>query len=507
MLINSQASFFLINFAAPNFKSKQTPMKNRFTRTIVLLIVCLSLSTRLLAQFDISGEFRMRGEYRDGYMALRDSSKTPYATILGRARLLFDYNTDKISTRFSLYDAWVFGQNNYSSDTIGKNTVNVYEAWFKYNFSKYFSAKAGRMELVYDDERFLGMSNWSMWGATHDAVVAQWQAPKAYYRGDFGVAINNLAPATAYLSSYNLKNNYKYMTFLYEQEKFFHEKLTISFLALVDCFQKSSTSSISSKTTHDTLIIRNSHDSIIGTTVTSTVTKTTNTLDYPGTQYARATVGADATLNLKNLTVFLTGYYQGGHYKDGRKINANFYAAAISYQIVKPFRLLVGYDHLSGNDYSDTAAYRTTVKGFSCLYGTAHRLYGYMDLFNSLSKDNLSTGLNDLYARGTVSLNEKMSIEATWRWFSLPHGFLSVDNPGKGQNPYTSVSKSLGHEVDLMYSWKPLPNFEFNAAYCFFLPTSTMELQQKLKSGTSEWAQYAYVMVTYKPTFFSTGKK
>ncbi len=482
-------------------------MKSVLLKNILSLLFLLFISVTLKAQFDISGEFRMRGELRDGYQALRDSSRVPYTDILGRARLVFDYKTDKITTRFSLYDAWVFGQNNYSSDTISKNTVNVYEAWLKYAFTERFSVKAGRMELVYDDERFLGMSNWSMWGATHDVAVAQWEVPGVSYRGDFGFAINNIAPASSYLNSYPVKNNYKYMMYLYEQKKFFNNKLTVSLLALVDCFQKPSSSSTTSKTTYDTLFIRNDNDSIIGTTILPKVTSTTTTKDYPGTQYARATVGANINYNLKKWTFFLSGYYQGGHYKDSRKIDANFYTAAVSYQIVKPFRLLIGYDHMSGNDFSDTAAWRTTVKGFSTLYGTAHRMYGYMDLFNTLVKDNLSTGLNDLYAKATITLNDKMTIEANWRWFSLPKGFLLVEKPAKGQLPYTAVSKSLGHEIDLTYLWKPVQNFELMAGYSFFLPTKTMELQQKLKEGTSKWAQYAYVMVTYKPNFFSTGKK
>ena len=196
-----------------------------FTNIMVMFTVSVH------AQFTISGEFRMRGEYRDGYLSLRDSSKTPYADILGRARLLFDYKNEKITTRFSLYDAIVFGQNNYSSDTISKNTVNIYEAFFKYNFSKSFAVKIGRTELAYDDERFLGASNWSMWGATHDILLVQWETPGISYKGDFGFAVNNVAPATPYLSSYLLKN-YKYMGFIWEQKKFLDDKLTFHFSVL-----------------------------------------------------------------------------------------------------------------------------------------------------------------------------------------------------------------------------------------------------------------------------------
>ena len=480
-------------------------MKRTLTRLFVLSFVFILFVLSTQAQFTISGEFKMRGEFRDGYQSLRDSSKTPYGDILGRARLLFDYKTDRILTRFSLYDAWVFGQN-YSSDTIAKNTVNIYEAFFKYNFTNYFAIKIGRTELAYDDERFLGLSNWSMWGATHDIVLAQWEAPGINYRGDFGFAVNNVAPASPYLQSYLLKN-YKYMGFIWEQKKFLKDKITLSVLGLVDAFQRSGkTTTTTSK--KDTLWVKDPGGHVIGWTLNPNTTTTTKTIDYPSDLYARFTIGYDLSVNLKKWSFFLTSFYQGGRYKDGRKINACFFSANIGFQVFKPLKLLVGYDLLSGNNFSDTTQYKSKVTGFSTLYGTAHRAYGYMDFFNTLVKDNLSTGLNDLYFRATFNLNDKMSIEGTYRWFSIPYNYLYVANPKNGNLPYQKAdTKSLGSEVDLMYIFKPVPNLELNAAYCFFIPTNMMELMNGIAVGKSKFANYAYLMVTYKPNFYNSDKK
>ena len=139
-----------------------------------------------------------------------------------------------VSTRFSLQDAFVFGQNNYSSDTITKNTINIYEVWVKYNFMKSFSIQAGRVELTYDDHRMITNCNWPMTGATHELVLLQWNISGLNYKGDWGFAINNTAPSTTYLVSYNIKNNYKYMTYFWEQKKFF---LSLQlFLSDVPCF-------------------------------------------------------------------------------------------------------------------------------------------------------------------------------------------------------------------------------------------------------------------------------
>jgi len=459
------------------------------------------------AQFNISAEFRARGEYRDGYLTLLDSSRTPDAVLLGRARLLFDYKNERITTRFSLYNAWVYGQNNYSSDTITKNTVNIYEAWFKYNFSRNFGIKIGRMEVVYDDERLFGLSNWSMWGATHDIMIGQLEENKTGFRGEIAVAVNNVAPAPAYLNSYNLRNNYKYLTYIYLQKKFFNENLIISVLGVLDAFQKSNLITTKTITSYDTLYIHDANDSIIGTTILPVETTSSRTEEFPNTLYARGTAGASALFRMKKWSFFLNGYYQSGHVRDGRKLNSSFYAAYVSYQVIRSLKIQVGYEHLSGNNFSDTATFKREVKGFSTLYGTSHRGYGYMDLFSSLVKDNLSPGLNDLYGRATISFTGKMSLELTWRWFSLPYGYLPVKGAGPGQLPYVAVGRSLGSEIDLMYNYKPLPNLELNLAYCFFLPTSTMERYDGLKPGTSKFAQYAYIMVTYKPDFFSTDKK
>jgi hypothetical protein len=304
-----------------------------------------------------------------------------------------------------------------------------------------------------------------------------------------------------------VRNNYKYLAYLYLNKKFFGNKLSVSVLGVMDGFQKASITTNKTTTRYDTLYVHDVNDSIIGTTILPVVTTKSTTEDFPTTVYVRGTFGAGAWLNLKKWSFFLNGYYQFGHIKDGRKLNSNFYAAYIAYQVVKPLRLLVGYEHLSGNNFSDTTRFKSEVRGFSTLYGTSHRGYGYMDMFTVLVRDNLSPGLNDLYGRATVGFTDKMSLEVTYRWFSLPYGYLYSKPAKPGQLPYREVKKSLGSEVDLMFVYKPIPNLELNAAYCFFLPTETMELYDGLKAGTSRWAQYAYIMITYKPNFFSTEKK
>ncbi|MCX6245655.1 MAG: alginate export family protein [Bacteroidetes bacterium] len=476
-------------------------MKKILTRLSCLFLFSLLTTGNMNAQFTISGEFRPRAEYRNGYYKLGDSTMTGYGTILGRSRINFEYSSEKIQTRFIIQHAFVFGENNYGSDTITKNTINIYEGWLKYNFTKNFGVRIGRMGLTYDDSRIFGLSNWSQMGATHDIVNLEWKVPGAKYTGDYGFAINNAAPASMpYLGDYTLKN-YKYMSYLYNQVKFLKEKLVVSVMGVVDAYQMANTTATIPGKTIVTWVTNGTDTVGSFTTKTSATTVTTT---HNLTIYARETAGATIGFNWKNLNVFGNGYYQMGKYKDGRNVSAYFWGGWISYRVVKPLTLLIGYEQTSGNNASDTTDFKANVHGFATPFATKHSFYGYMDLYSSyLGQDALHNGLNDLYGRATVKFSDKVSLEGTYRWFTLPYGYL----PTKTKEKFQSVSTNLGSEIDLMVLYKPIPNLELNAAYCVYLQNDTKEIMDGLKAGTGRTGQYAYVMVTYKPNFFTSEKK
>jgi hypothetical protein len=73
--------------------------------------------------------------------------------------------------------------------------------------------------------------------------------------------------------------------------------------------------------------------------------------------------------------------------------------------------------------------------------------------------------------------------------------------------PYQSVKTDLGSEIDVMFLYKPFPSLELNAAYCLYMQTHTKEIMDGLKPGTGRLGQYAYLMITYKPNFFTSEKK
>jgi hypothetical protein len=115
-------------------------MRTIFTKVFCLFIFAITVTAGSVQPLNL----RFQGNFVQGLntgMAIRkigDSTMKGYGTILGKKPLIFDYKTDKIQTRFSIQQAYVFGENNYGSDTISKNTINIYEAWLRYNFTKIF---------------------------------------------------------------------------------------------------------------------------------------------------------------------------------------------------------------------------------------------------------------------------------------------------------------------------------------------------------------------------------
>lgn len=475
-------------------------MRKIFTKALCILTFTIAITGIAHAQFTISGEFRPRAEYRDGYGKLGDSSMTGYGTITGRSRILFDFTNDKIQTRFSLQHAFVYGENPYNNDTMSKNTVNIFEAWFRYNFTNSFAVKIGRTSLSYDDMRIFGLSNWRQSGATHDLVKLEWKATGASYWGDFGFAMNNTAPASYYSADYPLKN-YKYLTYLYNQKKFFKDKLVISVMAMNDNYQKANTTYSKPGRTDTTWVV---HDTATVGYFTTTIPATTGTDIHNLTIYARGTVGGTVAYNWKNLNVFGSGYYQFGHYKDGRKITAYFFGGWVSYRVVKPLTLLIGYEQLSGNNASNTTEAKTELHAFATPYATNHAFYGYMDIWSLyLAQDALHNGLIDLYGRATLKFSEKTSLEATYRSFSMPYAYL----PAKAKISYQSASTNLGSELDMMFLYKPIPSLELNAAYCLYFQSNSKDIIDGIQAGKGRLGQFGYLMITYKPNFFTSEKK
>src|ERR1700730_3992975 len=90
--------------------------------------ICLHAS----AQFSLSGQFRLRTEFRDGQGSPLPKSTNPAFFISQRARLNFGYQMYRLKLGMSIQDVRVWGQDVSTinrTTTQNNNGLQLYEAW------------------------------------------------------------------------------------------------------------------------------------------------------------------------------------------------------------------------------------------------------------------------------------------------------------------------------------------------------------------------------------------
>lgn len=116
----------------------------------------------------INLDFRTRAELDNGQKTLIANHQKPETTVYSRAQLGVAYYWQNVELFLSLQDARVWGE--VSSTNQRSGSLNVNEAWGKYNFTKNAALKVGRQILSYDDERLIGALDWQMQGRSFDAA-------------------------------------------------------------------------------------------------------------------------------------------------------------------------------------------------------------------------------------------------------------------------------------------------------------------------------------------------
>ncbi len=439
--------------------------KHRFPLLLVILLFAIA---PIKAQFTLSGELREKAMLMDGYKALRDSTKVPYGLVIQRSRLNLDYKKDDLTFTFSIQDVRAWGQNTPSDYN---NNIGIFEAWAKYNFTTNCSVKFGRQQIKYDDERLITASNWTDWGVTHDLALLQFDNKINNIRVDLGFAINNANTTALYLDYYNLKA-YKYLSYLWLNKKFMGNKLDISLMSLLDVNQK---------------------------------------LNQLNNFKNRYTIGPNINFKTDKFKAGAIFYYQTGALSDGRDVNAMFYSVNLSYRFDKRHELIIGYDHYSGTDFSDTTAVKTKSTTFDKLYGSNHHFLGYMDHFLGTNSDITNgAGINDIYARLNITPKENHNLELTLHSFSIDKEYipkqavLPVSPLTPIVNKCYKFDKMLAYEFDIVYTYTASKEMNLSLGYCFMRQYNTLEYLNKISQGSSKFPQFAYFMITFKPTFLNT---
>jgi alginate export protein len=492
------------------------------------------LSFRARAQLSLTGELRVRTEFRNGYGTLEPVGATPAFVTSQRARLNFHYVSSRVIFHAAVQDVRVWGADASTINNADGARLGVHEAWGELVFAnaadsgfghspvQWLSVRIGRQELVYDDERLLGNLNWLQQARRHDAVVFRlrqmgWQmdAGAAFnqntdafnYNGTYYTPDNippyvkdskgNLAPVPAgYVPLVNAggmsartgspslviapgtngaNQDYKAMQFLYAARQWHDTRL--AGLVFADEFGRYKLDSARNIAGADTGYVYGRHFNLPGvnTRVTAGLLLTTSLDGHEGKWRLQA-----------------GGYYQFGHDRDGLTLSAYTTTLGLSYTL-RIFLFTAGWDYLSGNDAFSTS---TTDHRFDPLYGTPHKFWGYMDYFYA-GTGSATGGLSNPFLKSRYTARGgRFSLEVCYHYF----GLAADQKDAKGN----AVDKYLGSEIDGIASYRLNKITGVEAGLCGLWVSNSMDYAKGIAAGTTRRsASWAYLQIDIKPDFLT----
>ncbi len=416
-------------------------------KQLTTFILMIALSGTAYAQFTLEGQIRPRAEFRDGFRMMPTEDSSPAAQINQRTRLSLSYVLDdRVSTRVSLQDTRLWGQN-LTMDN--RPTFSLYEAWLGLHPTDNLDIIVGRQELKYDTQRLLSFNDWALTGRAHDALTFQYSSDtgsKLHFGTSFSQSQNRL-----FETHYGL-NNYKTLNYIW-----YHTQLTpglqSSFHLIADGYE-------------------NPDDP-----------------DDFNMRYTWASYQVwDAASNLE-----LRAYpaYQHGKTASGMDISAFYVMLEAATSLADNMQNTLGVELFSGMDQTDPG---DTFTAFSDLYGLGYARQGHMNYFINFPDDTQNAGLINPYIKNSYHLSETTTVSADLHLF-----FLQNDYP----NPLTgeAIDAYLGAEIDLHMVYRFNPFTQIVLGYSMLFGSESMEY---IRGGDSdEWAHWAFVMIRMSPTFLS----
>ena len=414
-------------------------------------------ATPVLAQeLTVGAQVRPRAEFRNGFKTLTENDRDAAFFIEQRTRLYTDFKTEKFRIRINMQDIRIWG----SVDQIAKtdpNLFNLYEGWGEYYFNDKLSVRLGRMQLDYNNARFLGNLDWAAQGRSHDAFKVIYDNDSSGVSFHAGTAFNQTVdprePARLFGTVYTGVSNYKHMQFAWFQKKFSNTDLSL-------LFQNDGRQVL---TANDTLVASRQTYAVVG-----------------NHQRSDWNLGGEF-------------YYQGGKNASNGSVSAYLFALYFTYKTnLTP--ITVGIDHLSGTSVDDSKDH-----SFDPLYGTNHKFYGFMDYFyvgNFHGQAATPSGLNDIFIKTSFKLSDKTNLNANGHFFSSPATLVSPSDASQ------EIDKYLGTELDLVLVLKPAKSVIINLGYSQMFATSSMEAIKSTPGDHSALNNWAWLMVDFAPVLF-----
>lgn len=413
-----------------------------YMNRVIFFIFFAGMSFFSMAQeFELSGDFRFRPEYRNGYKQLPDSNTEAAGFVAQRNRIGLNYTSEKFETKLILQESRVWGDELFKSN---KATVGMLEAWVRMKIADSLKIKMGRHQLVFGNQRLFSGNNWSQTSQEHDAVMLEWKSgtKQVYFVQAFNQRAENIF-GTDYLNNVSeIKDNYKTLTVLRYEQKI--KNFEYSVMGFADGFQDLNGKAL----------------------------------------YVRSTQGVELKYTLNKFIFSGMGYYQTGHNISGTELAAWFAASEAEYKADK-WSVKLGGEMMSGNDVT-TDKYEQ----FIPQYASNHAFAGHMDYFTNFATSTGGAGFIDTYLKGHFKLSKIHSLALDYHYFATQQSTITG-----GAN----IEQFLAHEIDLTWKAALAKDMVLSVGYSVFSGSTTLEL---LRGGDhTKLAHWTYVMLEFKPKF------
>jgi hypothetical protein len=412
-------------------------------RPTLILGALMLIAFPSAAQFSLEGDFRPRAEFRDGYRTLPREDTRPAGLVSQRSRLILGFARDRITTRLSLQDVRLWGDQDPLS---GRGSLDVHEAWVQVSLSPRWLIRAGRQEIRYDNQRFFALNDWNNHGQKHDALLLMHRGEKSELH--LGAAFNQSSDRL-FFTDYG-RNNYKTMNYAWFKTPLSNQ-WTLSLLGVVDGYEHPG----------DTGVLN-----------------------------LRATWSAYLAFGSGPDGLRINPAAQHGKTAWGQDISAFYFLVEGSRTLSGRLQVTPGLEWFSGND-DETLSDK--FRAFDPLYGAGHTVQGYMDYFTNVVAHAREAGLVNPYLKSRFGLSDNTSLDADL------HLFFLQNNKRHPQLGHT-LDKYLGTEIDLTLSHRFHPTASFSFGYSVLFASESMEA---IKGGSKDkWAHWAYAMLRVRPIFF-----
>ena len=435
-------------------------------KLIIILVSVLFFNNSIIAQddkdkekkektpeFTVDAELRTRGNVINGYKKLPTDTNYASYVIEQRTRLGFGYKTNILEMKITFQDARIWGDGNLNTATgaFGDSaTIDLKEGWAALRLRDNFKLKIGRQELQLDDGRLVAKRNWCNPGLSYDAAVFKYK--KNSFVMDVALSYNN-SLLNLFAGEYD-PIKMKSLNYIYLKKKF-NKDLSVSLSSIFSGYQP---------------------------------TGAPNVLQF------KTTVGPYLKYNNKKLFIKGEFYYQLGKTIESVDVSAYFLNAEAGYQINKVY-IGAGIDYMSGQDSNTDRADK--FQAFDILYGARFKYYGNLNYVVTPASTKYG-GLMNPFVKLGAKFNKKNNLTV---FFQMLQSAKDVADPVNAGEFY---DKNLGSELDLIYTHKIRKDINIKAGYHIAFPSKTMEIFKGVEPGTCETPQWFWLMLTIKPTLFSS---